>query len=112
MKFAICECGARIIVVPDLLAVAKTVYIHAAIHKMFETNPDKAEAERSRIEIELKHKIIKELISRRDFANDSKTQVNTNSNPKIKIAVLGASSCIFRAGFFNYELSTLNCFPI
>lgn len=62
MKFAVCECGARIKVVTDLHEMTRTINAHAAMHEKLETNPKKSEEERLRIETQLARKVIMSII--------------------------------------------------
>ena len=68
MKFAVCECGAKIKVVTDLHEMTSTINAHAAIHEKLETNPGKAQKERLRIETQLARKVIMSII---DMNSDS-----------------------------------------
>ncbi len=62
MKFAVCECGAKIMVVSDLHEMTRSIDAHAATHGKNETEPEKAKAERYRIERQLARKVIMSII--------------------------------------------------
>ena len=62
MKFAVCECGAKIMVVSDLHEMTRSIDAHAAEHGKNETEPEKAKAERYRIERQLARKVIMSII--------------------------------------------------
>ncbi len=46
----VCECGARILLVPDLDEMTRSIEVHSAAHGELVSDPEKAEAERCRIE--------------------------------------------------------------
>ena len=48
--FAVCVCGTKILLVPDLDEMARTIKAHAAVHKKREPYPEKAKAKQYRIE--------------------------------------------------------------
>lgn len=54
----VCECGAKILIIPDLDGMAKCIEAHAAKHEKNQTEPEKAEAEYSRIEEQLTQKVL------------------------------------------------------
>lgn len=45
-----CECGARILLLPDLNEMSRCIELHALVHAKRETNSQKAEQESSRIQ--------------------------------------------------------------
>jgi hypothetical protein len=45
-----CECGAKILLVPDLREMVRCIEAHAAIHEKKEADPKKAQTESSRIQ--------------------------------------------------------------
>jgi len=59
--FAVCECGAKILVVPDLNEMASSIVIHAKAHAKKEMPLKKAKAERHRIEELLTQKVLKSI---------------------------------------------------
>ena len=61
MKFAVCECGAKIRVVQNLGEMIRCIDAHAVTHGKKESDPEKAEVERDRIESQLTRKIICQL---------------------------------------------------
>ena len=61
LKFAVCECGAKIEVVQDLREMTRRIDAHAAIHEKNEPDPEKAEARRCRIERQLVRQVIMAL---------------------------------------------------
>ena len=58
MIYVICECGARILLVPDIEEMARSIVVHARRHVRNEVNPKKAEIERCRIEELLTEKVL------------------------------------------------------
>ncbi len=85
MKFAVCECGAKILIVPDLQQMRLAIDRHAARHVEDEGNSKKARAEQSRIETELAKKVIAAIIGM-----DTPGQV-----------VEGPASCVFPEVTYN-----------
>ncbi len=57
----VCECGARILLVPDLNEMGRTIEAHAAEHGRLETFQEKAEAECCRIELMLIQKTLSSI---------------------------------------------------
>ncbi len=57
-RLIICECRAKILLVPDLDEMARSIEAHAMIHERKETDPEKAEAEHCRIEELLTQKVL------------------------------------------------------
>ncbi len=57
-RVVVCECGARLLLVPDLAEMAKSIEKHAMEHAGRETLPEKAEAEHCRIELFLAQKVL------------------------------------------------------
>ncbi len=62
LEFAVCECGAKILIVPDLEKMRQAIDAHAAIHAKLVADTKKAEVERCRIETQLARKVIVSLI--------------------------------------------------
>jgi hypothetical protein len=58
LPIVLCECGEKILVIPDLNEMARCIETHAIIHEKKEADPDKAKAEYSRIEEQLTRKVI------------------------------------------------------
>ncbi len=54
----VCECGARILLVPDLDEMMRSIEAHSAEHEKLISDPEKAEAEHCRIEGLLAQKIL------------------------------------------------------
>ena len=54
----ICECGEKILVIPDLEEMARCIETHAATHEKKESDSKKAKAEYCRIEEQLTQKVI------------------------------------------------------
>ncbi len=50
LPIVVCECGARIILLPDLDEMARVLDEHAATHEKSISDPNEAEAEHCRIE--------------------------------------------------------------
>ena len=58
--FIECECGFKILLVPDLKMMAKAIEAHASQHGERKKDPVKAASEQERIENELVEKTLKE----------------------------------------------------
>ena len=58
LSLVVCECGFKIPLVPDLDEMARSIEAHTATHDKNETDPEKAEAERNRIEELLTQKVL------------------------------------------------------
>jgi sugar-specific transcriptional regulator TrmB len=58
LSLVVCECGFKIPLVPDLDEMARSIEAHTATHDKSETDPEKAEAERNRIEELLTQKVL------------------------------------------------------
>ena len=59
LPLVVCECGFRILLVPDLDEMTRSIEAHAAAHEINETDPKRAEAEHCRIEELLTQKTLK-----------------------------------------------------
>ena len=53
-----CECGFKLLVVPDLCEMARSIQAHASTHEKDEADGEKGEAEYSRIEEQLTQRVI------------------------------------------------------
>ena len=62
----LCECGEKILVIPDLEEMARCIETHAMIHEKKEADPEKAKAENCRVTEKLTRKIIIKIA---DMAN-------------------------------------------
>ncbi len=62
MKYAVCECGAKIEVVQDLNQMRHAIDEHATKHGKARMTPEESEAERLRIEDQLAKKTIMAII--------------------------------------------------
>ena len=62
MIFAVCECGEKILVVSDLRKMRNCINAHAKIHERNQREPEKAKAERCRIEMQLARKVVASII--------------------------------------------------
>jgi hypothetical protein len=58
LLLVVCECGFKILVVPDLDEMARSIESHAVTHEKGASDPEKAEAERSRIEELLAQRVL------------------------------------------------------
>jgi hypothetical protein len=58
LPIVFCECGAEILVISDLNEMVSCIETHATEHKINIKNPEKAEAEYSRIEELLTQKVL------------------------------------------------------
>jgi hypothetical protein len=54
-----CECGAEILLVPDLSEMSKCIEAHALVHGKKLANPDEAEAEIARIQDLLARQVLR-----------------------------------------------------
>lgn len=61
LLFAVCECGDKILIVPDLNEMSNSILAHAAKHAKKEITLKKAKAERHRIEELLTRKVLKSV---------------------------------------------------
>ena len=77
MIYAVCECGAKILVVPDLDEMARSIVAHAKRHAKKENTPEKAKVERCRIE---------ELLTQKVLASISASEIDSSivDNPMVK----------------------------
>ena len=57
--YVVCECAAKILLVPDLEEMARSIVTHAEKHAKKETDPENRDAERLRIEELLTEKVLK-----------------------------------------------------
>ncbi len=64
LPFVVCECGFKLIVIPDLDEVARSIEAHATKHGNDESDPEQAEAEYCRIEELLSNKVLVEIAKR------------------------------------------------
>ncbi len=62
MKYAVCECGAKIAIDRDLTQMKRAISRHAAAHGKNKIGRKKSKAERLRIESQLARKIITSII--------------------------------------------------
>ena len=62
MKYAVCECGAKIAIVQDLDRMRRAIDAHAAKHGKAKNGREASEAERRRIEYQLAKKTIMSII--------------------------------------------------
>ncbi len=60
-RVIVCECGAKILLVPDLGEMAKSIEEHATEHEKREPTEERAEAEHCRIESMLAQKILQAI---------------------------------------------------
>jgi hypothetical protein len=58
LPVVVCECGFKILVVPDLAEMVRSIETHAATHKKAQAEPGKAEDEYSRIEELLTQRVL------------------------------------------------------
>jgi hypothetical protein len=58
LLLVVCECGFKILVVPDLDEMARSIESHAVTHEKGASDPEKAEAERCRIEELLAQRVL------------------------------------------------------
>jgi hypothetical protein len=58
LQIVVCECGEKILVIPDLKEMSQCITKHALIHAEKETDCIKAKAEFCRIEEQLTQKVI------------------------------------------------------
>ena len=58
LPLIVCECGFKLLVVPDLDEMILSIEAHAVTHEKAETDPEKAEAEYCRIEELLTQKVL------------------------------------------------------
>jgi hypothetical protein len=58
LQLVVCECGFKILVVPDLDEMARSIESHAVTHERGESDPEKAAAERCRIEELLAQRVL------------------------------------------------------
>ncbi len=64
LPFVVCDCGFKLIVIPDLDEMARSIEAHATTHSNDEFEPEKAEAEYCRIEELLSNKVLIEIAKR------------------------------------------------
>ena len=74
LKLVVCECGFKLLVIPDLNEMTLSIGTHAAAHGNGETDKEKAEAEYCRIE---------ELLAQRVLISISK-EIGISSNKKAR----------------------------
>ncbi len=60
-RVIMCECGAKILLVPDLDEMAKSIEEHAKEHEKREPNEERAEPEHCRIERMLARKVLQAI---------------------------------------------------
>lgn len=58
LPVVVCECGFKILLVPDLEEMVRSIEAHATIHERSQTDTEKAKAEHSRIEELLTQKVL------------------------------------------------------
>jgi len=58
LLLVVCECGFKILVVPDLDEMARSIESHALTHERGESDPEKVVAERCRIEELLAQRVL------------------------------------------------------
>jgi hypothetical protein len=58
LPLVVCQCGFKILIVPDLAEMARSIENHAETHEKGENNPKKAKAERDRIEELLTQRVL------------------------------------------------------
>jgi hypothetical protein len=66
LPVVICECGAEILVIPDIEEMSRCIEMHAIIHEKKEADPKKAKKEHIRIEEQITRKVIIKIA---DLAN-------------------------------------------
>ena len=66
LPLVLCECGEKILVIPDLEKMVSCIETHAKTHAEKEADPNKADAEYCRIEEQLTRKVINRIA---DMAN-------------------------------------------
>ncbi len=64
LPLIVCECGFRLLVIPDLNEMVRCIEAHAATHGNDETNKEKSEAEHCRIEELLTQKVLISIANR------------------------------------------------
>lgn len=65
LPLVICECGFKILIVPDLEEMVRSIKAHATTHESSQTDTKKAKAEHSRIEEFLTQKVLISIGKRR-----------------------------------------------
>jgi hypothetical protein len=58
LPIVLCECGEKILIIPDMEEMVRCIEMHASIHGEKEADSKKAKAEYSRIEEQLTRKVI------------------------------------------------------
>ena len=64
LLLVVCECGFKILVVPDLDEMARSIKSHAVTHEKAESDTEKAEAERCRIEELLAQRVLLAIVKK------------------------------------------------
>ncbi len=63
-KYITCECGVRILVVPSIIEMSRSIEDHASKHQKRHTSARKAKTERARIENLLTQKLFTTVLTR------------------------------------------------
>jgi len=62
LPLVVCECGFKLLILPDIDEMALSIASHAITHKTVENSPEKAEAEYCRIEEMLTQKVLMSIL--------------------------------------------------
>ena len=65
LPLVVCECGFKMLVVPDLAEMVRSIEAHAATREKSESDPEKGEAERCRIEELLTQKVLISIVKKK-----------------------------------------------
>ncbi len=61
MPTIVCECGKKILVIPDIEEMASCIGLHAKLHGQKVTDPENAKLECNRIDEQLTQKVLIEI---------------------------------------------------
>ena len=64
LPLVVCECGFKLLVIPDLNEMVRCIEAHATTHGKYETDKEKAEKEFCRIEELLTEKVLISIANR------------------------------------------------
>jgi hypothetical protein len=79
LPLVVCECGSKILVVPDLGEIVSSIEAHATTHEKNEADPEKAKSEHCRIEELLAQKVLIRLAKIR-ISNNKKLHIFTRTH--------------------------------
>ena len=74
LNIVVCECGFKLIVIPDMNEMIRSIGNHATTHKNSETDRKKAKAEYSRIEELLAQRVLIAISKEIETSSDKQCQ--------------------------------------